>query len=80
MTEHSIFYNYAVMKAPSAHIFVMCCTSPQVHGVSLTFVREVESRVIQDESDQERKQKAHKDLTNLRVNNSSKYVLTCIIL
>lgn len=29
----------------------MCLTSPQVHGVSLTFVREVESRVIQDESD-----------------------------
>lgn len=26
-------------------------TSPQVHSVSLTFVREVESRVIQDESD-----------------------------
>lgn len=29
---------------------VMCGTSPQVHGLSLTFVREVERRVIQDES------------------------------
>lgn len=65
------------MNVPSAHIFIMCLTSPQVHGVSLTFVREVESRVIQDESDQERKQKAHKDLTNLRVNDSLKI---CIVL
>lgn len=30
---------------------IVCRTSPQVHGVGLTFVREVESGVIQDESD-----------------------------
>lgn len=33
------------------NFYFLLLTSPQVHGVSLTFVREVESRVIQDESD-----------------------------
>lgn len=40
------------VSAHRTHVCIMCVTFPQVHGVSLTFVREVESRVIQDESNQ----------------------------
>lgn len=38
---------------PLSFIFFHIHTSPQVHNVSVTFVREVESRIIQDESDQD---------------------------
>lgn len=40
----------------------MCLTFPQVHGVSLTFVREVEGGVIQDESDHNITHNLHQDI------------------
>lgn len=44
-------YLHTVFCSTFWHVFITRLTSPQVHCVSLTFVREVESRVIQDESE-----------------------------